>query len=60
MLDQATVSELRAPLSGDLRHVQEHALRRYHALARTEQMRSSFRRLQKVERVVAGIERTLP
>ena len=60
MLDEATVSELHAPLSGNLRHVQEHALRRYHALARIEQTRSSFRRLQKVERVVAGIERGLP
>ena len=60
LLDQATLSELRAPLPGPLRHVQEHALRRYHALARTEQVRSSLRRLHEVERVVMGIERGLP
>ena len=60
LLDQATASELRAPLPGNLHHVQEHALRRYHALARNEQMRGSLRRLHRVEQVVANIERGLP
>jgi arylsulfatase A-like enzyme len=60
MLEQATRDELREPLPANLRHVQRHALRRYHDIARVEQLRSSLRRLHEVERIVNGIESQLP
>jgi arylsulfatase A-like enzyme len=60
LLDEATRTELRAPLPASLQRIQRHALHRYHDIASLELTRSSLRRLHEVERVVNSIESQLP
>ena len=60
LLDEAILEELHRPLPSRLVAVQERALGEYYLQARQERERSELSRLNKVERIVRGIERQLP